>query len=498
MLHKDYFGAPKKILLILLLSSLVSDHLYPQVTIGSGNPPYETGLLQLKDQEPDTENVTSTQGGLLLSRVKLASLTALYPFVDTLEGNYENHKLRSVGLVVYNVADTDKVDPGMYVWDGAKWISISSSISGGEDPKPPIGPDPEINDISDPEALRLPNSYILPQNHILEISVIKGYAVWAYDIGKAISLDENPTVELLWQSKPDLITSLSLTEGAYPYQSKIKVESNGLNGNALIGIKVDGVIRWSWHIWVTDYDPENPEGQRKSGDVIFMDRNLGSLYLSRNGRTIFSIGMLYQWGRKDPFPATANLVNDNMERPLYKIDNCPALVNKEYISENSIDNRGLSCSNPQTFYLSKGGDWYSDNKDPHHYLWSKAGTNEKGIYDPCPRGWRVPNQDSWDNLPIDGNYTSDADGLDWSKPNSGYTGGHYPYSGFRTCEKGDITMKKEGNLITHLWCNYNDYWLKEKAYRLFFSDHYISLPSTRTSVPKAQGNAVRCIQDKVN
>jgi hypothetical protein len=83
----------------------------------------------------------------------------------------------------------------------------------------------------------------------------------------------------------------------------------------VIAFRVNGVIFWSWHVWVTD-DPGNgstyksfPGVKRKRNDgtveVIpdsewkWMDRNLGAVNNSitgtewnRNG------GLLYQWGEK--------------------------------------------------------------------------------------------------------------------------------------------------------------------------------------------------------
>lgn len=64
-------------------------------------------------------------------------------------------------------------------------------------------------------------------------------------------------------------------------------------------------ILWSWHIWVTDYDPNLPANQcvYSTSGATMMDRNLGALSNigSDDSDNVDDYGLLYQWGRKDPF-----------------------------------------------------------------------------------------------------------------------------------------------------------------------------------------------------
>ena len=86
-------------------------------------------------------------------------------------------------------------------------------------------------------------------------------------------------------------------------------------GNAVVAFKVDGTIYWSWHIWVTD-NPENgiaySQGTETDIDgnpitVQYMDRNLGAVTNTFLGKDWQKTGgLLYEWGRKDPFPALVN------------------------------------------------------------------------------------------------------------------------------------------------------------------------------------------------
>jgi len=95
----------------------------------------------------------------------------------------------------------------------------------------------------------------------------------------------------------------------------VNANSNSATGNAVIavysGANQTGDILWSWHIWVTNYDPDVPS----AGDTcivhnlagvnyVFMDRNLGATTATVSIST--TMGLLYQWGRKDPFTGSSS------------------------------------------------------------------------------------------------------------------------------------------------------------------------------------------------
>ena len=135
-------------------------------------------------------------------------------------------------------------------------------------------------------------------------------------------------------------------------------------GNALVAVKDEnGVILWSWHIWVVDYDPENQNQTYYSGAVM-MDRNLGATAAMPDlndiaGTWAPASGALYQWGRKDPIFSETMSIN--------------------YSWYGSIEE---SAANPATF--AAGGDYWLNPMD--EYLWQP---DSKTMYDPCPAGWRV-------------------------------------------------------------------------------------------------------------
>ncbi len=107
-------------------------------------------------------------------------------------------------------------------------------------------------------------------------------------------------------------------------------------GNALIaaydGEEGTGNILWSWHIWVPQVDPEADaiEYYHYAWDAVngidistfvpgrlVMNMNLGALVEKPENRYTHdtnTFGMLYQWGRKDPFPPVKMTVEGT---PLY-------------------------------------------------------------------------------------------------------------------------------------------------------------------------------------
>jgi hypothetical protein len=165
--------------------------------------------------------------------------------------------------------------------------------------------------------------------------------------------------------------------------SSFRVTTTGKHGNAGIALRDNTTndIYWSWHIWVTDYDPSIPENTWTNTDnpvYVFMDRNLGAL---DNTHTLASRGFLYQWGRKDPFPGgRAGMAGYS------QLDKFQGLEGDATPVDNSLDGGNLqSIRNPTRFYANNYGGWQNGNPD----TWQNA-TNTKTVYDPCPPGWCVP------------------------------------------------------------------------------------------------------------
>ena len=154
-------------------------------------------------------------------------------------------------------------------------------------------------------------------------------------------------------------------------------------GNAVIAAKdASGKILWSWHIWMTD----QPEDQvYNNGAGTMMDRNLGAT--SATPGSVGALGLLYQWGRKDPFLGSSSISSNTRAKSTLS---WPSPV-KSTASTGTID---YAVSNPVTFITdnSNNADWYyTGNSSTDNTRWRSS----KTIYDPCPAGYRVP--DGGDN-----------------------------------------------------------------------------------------------------
>jgi len=205
------------------------------------------------------------------------------------------------------------------------------------------------------------------------------------------------SVGIIWQTSAGLITVGTFNAG----KQTVAIDANttGTTGNAVIaaysGADKTGDILWSWHIWVTEYNPNTPS----NGAVYtyngrtWMDRNLGATTSTPALPTTF--GLLYQWGRKDPFPASSS-VSSNLEPTLY---NALGTGSKSYIKKTQIsvvNNLANSILNPATNYTPSNTpwDWYTNVSTGYNKaLWggdNRLAPSAKTIFDPCPAGWRVP------------------------------------------------------------------------------------------------------------
>ena len=109
-------------------------------------------------------------------------------------------------------------------------------------------------------------------------------------------------VEVLWESfgtdempnVGDLIASVSYENGYIRFSTP----ENLCDGNAVIAAKNSkGTILWSWHIWCAEEGWQEQVYYNNAG--IMMDRNLGAT--SATPGDVGALGLMYQWGRKDPF-----------------------------------------------------------------------------------------------------------------------------------------------------------------------------------------------------
>ena len=210
----------------------------------------------------------------------------------------------------------------------------------------------------------------------------------------------------LWTTSNATIANVSL-EGKYLYFST-GTSSNLPEGNAVVAVTdSNGDILWSWHIWVTDYNPaDDPD---MMGGKMVMNRNLGAFRNSNvsAGEVLRSYGLYYQWGRKDPFVGP-QAWNSSVQRAIFN----SLGRNSTYEFVTSTVETGTveyAVSHPATFIAGNednGFDWQYSGHITN--LWNSE-TGSKTIYDPCPVGWRVAPPEIWEGFTTTGGATSNPE-----------------------------------------------------------------------------------------
>lgn len=279
--------------------------------------------------------------------------------------------------------------------------------------------------------------------------------------------------ELIWEATfdGDKTRSTRIINGAPFYSSdeeRIYLSTGTTEGNALVALMDgSGHILWSWHIWVSNNDLTTVT----SNGLEWMDRNLGAL--NNDPDDINNRGMLYQWGRKEPFlPSPV----EYMEVPTHRYDDDYniAETEEEYnateaeieakrivlnvnntqrgngshewlyvgfeapVALNAPGNIEYALNHPTTILGCRTDipigeylfDWYMQQDlvnssnvamQSTSQLWGtgEAGTAYKTIFDPCPAGYCVPPAGAFGYL--DKDYACAYVNNQWRKESYGWT-----------------------------------------------------------------------------
>jgi hypothetical protein len=241
-------------------------------------------------------------------------------------------------------------------------------------------------------------------------------------------------------SSTEIVTA-SQDQGTWQYYAKLTIPANIPLGNNCVIALVDNNnnIWWTWHLWITDYNPDSASDKKGQTHKYFseaftpaglyagkrmMDRNLGATitgiandYVQKQLETTTEAvkwyGLMYQWGRKDPFTnsstGTTNIAGAtpiyNAENTKIEVNNAAVNVGKDWEGNNisteangnsvdgfpKINNAGVpkyrvidAIINPMHYYHSGvSNDWTEQDNN----LWQMT---VKTVFDPCPPGWRVP------------------------------------------------------------------------------------------------------------
>ena len=288
----------------------------------------------------------------------------------------------------------------------------------------------------------------------------------------------------------DVVTNVRLENGYIHFTTGTKP------GNAVIAaLDGGGNIIWSWHIWRPESNPGDVECYTpKNGGRNFkmMALNLGALNNEVND--VKAYGLMYQWGRKDPFPgATGISANDGGTATFNGV-----------VTENGYSFAAVSgavtaetaVQNAMNFYYNNNADWISTQQDnlwgnpyPQNVARPNPDLGSKSIYDPCPVGYRVAPQDTWSQNGSDSDWATNGQNLKVGKNGVKY---FYPASGVRW---GDSDAGK----LAYVGSN-GRYWSSSPYSNgstngggLYFDDGDVY---PENSSYRAYGMSVRCVQEQ--
>ncbi|MBE6241185.1 MAG: hypothetical protein E7115_06790 [Bacteroidales bacterium] len=339
--------------------------------------------------------------------------------------------------------------------------------------------DLNISSASDLSSSASANCYIVSNSGLYKFKTVKG--------NSSTSVGNVASAAILWETfgtstAPDyleLIDGVCYKDGYIAFQTADAFKE----GNAVIAAKdADGNILWSWHIWFTD----QPQAQVYNNDAgTMMDRNLGAT--SATPGDVGALGLLYQWGRKDPFLGSSSISSNTIAKSTIA---WPSAVS----SNSSNGTIEYATVHPTTFitYNSKNYDWYyTGDSSTDNSRWTTS-SNDKSIYDPCPSGWRVPDGGSngiWSKAGFyDTTYDSTNEGISFSISSPSTT--WYPASGYRYYNDGSLNYVGNNG---RYWSASPSSGYGDIAYGLSFnSDGYVD-PAYYYN--RAFGYSVRCLQE---
>ena len=184
-------------------------------------------------------------------------------------------------------------------------------------------------------------------------------------------------VEVLWETfgtdvmpnVGDLIAEVGYKNGYVYFTTADEFKT----GNASIAVRNSkSLILWSWHIWYSEEGWSDQIYPNNAGTM--MDRNLGAT--SATPGNVGALGLLYQWGRKDPF---LGLCSISVKTPAVSTGTWSVVSGQHSVA--------YADENPITYISNNGDDWCSQNGEDYALRWQE---NKKSLYDPCPYGYRVP------------------------------------------------------------------------------------------------------------
>lgn len=300
---------------------------------------------------------------------------------------------------------------------------------------------------------------------------------------KAVQGNSDATVgnvkktEVLWESfgtdvtpnVGDIVATVGYKSG-YVYFS---TPATFKNGNASIAVRNSkDVILWSWHIWCSEEGWNDHVYPNNAGTM--MDRNLGAT--SATPGDIGAFGLLYQWGRKDPFMGACAKSGTTLAASTGTWTTIKSYQTVDYAEEN-----------PMTYIAYY--DWCSNYWDNYEIRWKES---EKSLYDPCPVGYRVPDGGEngfWATANVKSTGDSTNRGMYWTLADGEPTA-WYPAVGCRSYDSGSLSYVGEDG---YCWSASPFPSNTSSAYNLGFG--YSGDVNPARDYDRGHGYSVRCVKE---
>ena len=228
------------------------------------------------------------------------------------------------------------------------------------------------------------NCFIVKPGAFAKIPMFKGNSAEKIAASKAA---------LVWQDNVGLVEGMQIHDGALFVSLKAQAE-----GNAVVSaLSADDKVLWSWTLWVTAYNPDEAPisytvtpAEGAAVTYVLMDRELGAL--SNVLGTDAVVGNFYQWGRPTGFAGSTYVLNTF--KKMYDKDGQEIARIIEACA--NVDNTQYSIEHPMVHFSGVGNGNYSwvttdfaSADFPVDEFKTRWGGASKGLYDPCPAGWKV-------------------------------------------------------------------------------------------------------------
>ncbi|MBO4634252.1 MAG: hypothetical protein J5669_02635 [Bacteroidales bacterium] len=368
--------------------------------------------------------------------------------------------------------------------EAKKSLTVKTSTS------PVVGEDIPLGDITDQlkefkQAIDVTTAVSLVENDAANCYIVTAPGVYKFPTVRGNTAEPVTPIEttkVLWETwnndqqvTEGSLISNTMYEGG---QFFIEVPAPFHAGNALVAaLDENEKILWSWHIWLPETMPTSDTYGIMSTSEL-MSRNLGALIDTAPGAPadVRSFGLLYEWGRKDPFMGTAG---PGSTEGITYVGTKMTLIDGPISEEDSY-------AQP-TALVNVEAAWADVNDN---LLWGdlERGTSApKSVSDPCPAGYRIPAR-NYSKIFSEKSNTSQV-GFNYDEANYVLQIGD-PVTCFPICGymKNDGTYEAGSSIV---WDSRNDYEDGTVSYCMFITGGNAG----KSSKLRSYGGTVRCMKE---